>query len=111
MATFTHTIVTYGGGEVLELVLNAIVALFKDQEFFIALKISGILFGFWVIVNSIVQNSAIVPFKWFAWFLISTNLILYPKRPFNQIRARCRRSTLSTRIFCIDYKSSWRCSG
>ena len=77
--TIAHVVVTYGGGETLEYVFNAITLVFKDQEFNWALYISAILCGFWVLINSVTKCDGIIPFKWFFWFLISSQLILYPK--------------------------------
>lgn len=79
MATIKHTIVTYGGGETLEQVFNAIAAMFNDSEFGNAVYIAAVLFGFWVIVNGIAKGSSFIPIKWFFWFVLSTNLVLYPK--------------------------------
>ncbi len=77
--TINHIVVTYGGGETLEYVFNAITLVFKDKEFNWALYISAILCGFWVIINSITKGDGFIPFKWFFWFLLSTQLILHPK--------------------------------
>lgn len=79
MARIKHTIVTYGGGETLEQAFNAIAAMFNDNEFSNAIYIAAVLFGFWVIINGIARGSSFIPIKWFFWFVISTNLVLYPK--------------------------------
>jgi conjugal transfer mating pair stabilization protein TraG len=73
------TIYSYGGGEVLSLVFNAIAAIFGHNEFKAALYIAALLFGFWVLISSVAKNTAVVPFQWMFWFWIITNCILYPK--------------------------------
>ena len=74
-----HVIITYGGGETLEQVFNAIALVFKDNEFMNAMYIAAVLFGFWVVVTALSKGDGFMPIKWFVWFVISTELVLLPK--------------------------------
>ena len=79
MSNIDFTIYTYGGGEQLSLAFNAIAVLFKAKIYLYSFYISAVLFGFWVLVNSIIKNEALVPFKWMFWFWLATTLMLSPK--------------------------------
>lgn len=79
MSDIKYTVFTYGGGEQLGLVFNAIAALFKHNAYEYAFYISAIIFAFWVLVTSVVKNQLLVPIKWIFWFWIATTLMLAPK--------------------------------
>jgi len=74
-----YTVWSYGGGEQLWYVFNAVATIFKHNEYSYAFYIAATLFGIWVLITSIVSNKAMVPIKWMFWFWLSTTLMLAPK--------------------------------
>ena len=75
----SYTVWSYGGGEQLWYVFNAVATIFKHDEYSYAFYIAATLFGIWVLITSIVSNKAMVPIKWMFWFWLSTTLMLAPK--------------------------------
>ena len=75
----SYTVWSYGGGEQLWYVFNAVATIFKHNEYSYAFYIAATLFGIWVLITSIVSNKAMVPIKWMFWFWLSTTLMLAPK--------------------------------
>ena len=74
-----YTIYTYGGGEILGVVFNAIAALFKNDGFEHIVYVAAVMFGFWVLVLSVIKNQAFMPLKWMVWFWMITTVMLYPR--------------------------------
>lgn len=79
MKEIKYTIYTYGGGEQLDLAFNAIAALFKDNAYECAFYIAALMFGFWVLITSVIQSQPLMPIKWMFWFWIATTIMLAPK--------------------------------
>ena len=74
-----YTVWSYGGGEQLWYVFNAVATIFKHNAYSYAFYIAATLFGVWVLITSVVSNKAMVPIKWMFWFWLSTTLMLAPK--------------------------------
>ncbi|RZI47515.1 conjugal transfer protein TraG [Rickettsiales endosymbiont of Peranema trichophorum] len=75
-----YVVYTYGGGEQLFYTFNAIASLFNGHKVYQStFYISAVMFGFWVLLTSIIKNEAMVPIRWMFWFWMSTNAMLVPK--------------------------------
>ncbi|MEO0347733.1 MAG: conjugal transfer protein TraG N-terminal domain-containing protein [Pseudomonadota bacterium] len=79
MQRIDFEIVTYGGGEVLDIVFNAIAVLLNKEVYQNILFIAANLMGVWVILQTIIKNNADFPFRWLAWVYIAMMIALYPK--------------------------------
>ena len=77
-----NVIYTYGGGEVLYYVFNAIAVIFGGGAgglFTAMLRLATSIGGFWAIVNIILKNNVMHGINWFVWFLLATEIFFIPR--------------------------------
>ena len=79
MSNIPHTVYTYGGGEQLWLIFNAIATLFKDGGYMMVFYIASVMFGIWVLIHSIIKGDSMIPLKWMFWVWVCLEVILIPK--------------------------------
>eukprot|EP00919_Chromeraceae_sp_WS-2016_P019858 GHVR01047171.1.p1 GENE.GHVR01047171.1~~GHVR01047171.1.p1 ORF type:complete len:1355 (+),score=235.49 GHVR01047171.1:1692-5756(+) len=79
MSNIPHTVYTYGGGEQLWLIFNAIATLFKDGGYMMVFYIASMMFGIWVLIHSIIKGDSMIPLKWMFWVWVCLEVILIPK--------------------------------
>ena len=82
MTARENIITTFGGGEELEVIFNAIATITSggtDSIFFNMLYLAAIFAGFWGVILVIINNNVMHGAKWFIWYLIATQFLFLPK--------------------------------
>ena len=77
-----HSITTYGGGELFQLIFNGIAALFKQDATGMVLPLIrvGLMVGLvYTVIVMLFRNSLMEGLHWLLWVIVATNLLFLPK--------------------------------
>ncbi|MDX8401876.1 MAG: conjugal transfer protein TraG N-terminal domain-containing protein, partial [Mariprofundaceae bacterium] len=78
MALVTHEVYTYGGGEALYEVFNAVAALMGGSDYLTLVRTFAVLGLFWVVIEMGVLRKTI-NWHWFVMFMLMFNIFFVPK--------------------------------